>query len=191
MEARNELKRIKLCFNCRDPWTPNHCCQGKGSIHYIEVVSDDEDDGDNVDPKNNEDQAKEGEVVITGATLATLVVPPTFYAFRVRGDLYGKKITILIDSGATHNFIDEDLVAKMGLQEEDFQGFNVIVADGHSISCTKKIPQLKFTIGDHEVRDDFYVVSIGGLDLVLGVQWLQSLGEFIQNYQTMELKFKV
>ncbi|KAH9288409.1 hypothetical protein KI387_032526, partial [Taxus chinensis] len=181
-------RRKKLCFDVKDPWTPNHHCKGKGSIHYIEVASNNDEDEDSVDPK---DQAKEGEVVVIGATLSALIVLPSFYVFHVRGVLYGQKVTILFDSGSTHNFIDEGLVAKLGLQEEDFQGFNVIVVDGHSITFTKKIPQLQFTMGGHEVSDEFYVVGIDGLDLVLGVQWLQSLGEFIQNYQTMDMKFKV
>jgi hypothetical protein len=30
--------RKKLCFNCRDPWFPDHRCMGKGEIHYIEVA---------------------------------------------------------------------------------------------------------------------------------------------------------
>ncbi|KAH9299712.1 hypothetical protein KI387_031394, partial [Taxus chinensis] len=33
-----------------------------------------------------------------------------------------------------------------------------------------------------------YVVDIGDIDLVLGVQWLHSLGDFTQNNKTMEMK---
>jgi len=46
----------------------------------------------------------------------------------------------LVDSGATHNFIDEGLVVKKGLKAEDFQGFSVTVADGFAMSCTKMVP---------------------------------------------------
>ncbi|KAH9288529.1 hypothetical protein KI387_032646, partial [Taxus chinensis] len=143
-----------------EPWTPNHRCKGKGSIHYIEVVFDDDEDEDNGNPK---DQAKKNEVGVTNATLATPTVLPSFYAFHVKGDLLGQKVTILIDGGATHNFIDKRLVVRLGLQEEEFQGFDMIVADGHSITCTKRIHQLQFTMGGHEVSDEFYV-SIGPED---------------------------
>lgn len=40
------------------------------------------------------------------------------------------------------------------------------------------------------MKEDFYVVDVDDTDMVLGVQWLHSLGEYTTNYQTMELKFK-
>lgn len=40
------------------------------------------------------------------------------------------------------------------------------------------------------MQDDFYMINIGEMELVLGLQWLHSLKEYTQNYQTMELKFK-
>ncbi|XP_059075191.1 uncharacterized protein LOC131875172 [Cryptomeria japonica] len=48
-EDREELRRKKLCFSCREAWQPGHRCLGKGKIHYIEVMSDSEDD-ENADP---------------------------------------------------------------------------------------------------------------------------------------------
>ena len=42
--SRQELQRKKLCFNRKGPWEPSHRCLGKGKIHYIEVMSDEEDE---------------------------------------------------------------------------------------------------------------------------------------------------
>ena len=36
--------RKKLCFNCRDPWVPDHRCMGKGQIHYIEVATNNDEE---------------------------------------------------------------------------------------------------------------------------------------------------
>ena len=96
---------------------------------------------------------------------------------------------MLIDSGATHNFIDEGFVMKIGLKEEEFEGLNVTIADGFTMPCTRVVKQLKLTLGDYELCDDFYVVGIGEIDLVLGVQWLHSIGGYYMNHQTMEFKF--
>jgi hypothetical protein len=43
-ETRRELRRKKLCFTCKDPWEPGHRCMGKGKAHYVEVISNEEDD---------------------------------------------------------------------------------------------------------------------------------------------------
>lgn len=111
-------------------------------------------------------------------------------SLRIRGVLNGQQLIALIDSSATQNFIDEGLVARRGLQTQDVDGFRVMVADGFIITCTRMIPQLSLQLGSCEVKDDFYVVSIGDTDVVLDIQWLRSLGEITPNFQTMELKFK-
>lgn len=46
----------------------------------------------------------------------------------------------LVDSRATHNFIDEGLVVKRGLHVEDFPRFSVTIADGFQLSCTRVVP---------------------------------------------------
>lgn len=46
----------------------------------------------------------------------------------------------LVDTGATHNFIDQKLVDRRGLQYEVFVGFGVKVSDGTILGCTRRIP---------------------------------------------------
>ncbi|XP_057860247.2 uncharacterized protein LOC131068974 [Cryptomeria japonica] len=49
---------------------------------------------------------------------------------------------------------------------------------------------MSLKLGNYEVKDNFFVVSIGGTnDAVLDIQWLLSLVEITLNLQTMELKF--
>jgi len=42
--TRNELRRKNIFFNCKDPWEPGNKCMGKGKSHYIEVLSDSEEE---------------------------------------------------------------------------------------------------------------------------------------------------
>jgi hypothetical protein len=44
--TRRELRRKQLCFTCKESWQPGHKFWSKGKIHYIEVVSDSEDEFD-------------------------------------------------------------------------------------------------------------------------------------------------
>jgi hypothetical protein len=50
----NELKRKKLDFNYKDPFQPRHRCMGKGKAHYIEVLSDSEEEEEAKQVQDNE-----------------------------------------------------------------------------------------------------------------------------------------
>ena len=56
--------------------------------------------------------------------------------------------------------------------------------------CTKWIPKLQVTLGNHTTTNNFYVVNVPDTNVVLGVQWLYSLGENTVNYQVPEMRLK-
>lgn len=47
-----------------------------------------------------------------------------------------------------------------------------MVANGFTITYTRKISNMSIQLDNYEVKDDFYVVSISAIDAVLGIQWL-------------------
>lgn len=51
--TRQELQRKKLCISCKGLWEPRLKCLDKGKIQYIEVVSDDEDDQEDLPTEDN------------------------------------------------------------------------------------------------------------------------------------------
>jgi hypothetical protein len=81
------------------------------------------------------------------------------------------------------------LVSRRALQTEDFEGFDVVVADGHIVECLDKVPDLEIKLGNYTVRDTFYVVDLSDTYVVLGVQWMITLGKITTNYQTLEMGF--
>nr|TKS09462.1 hypothetical protein D5086_0000093050 [Populus alba] len=54
---------------------------------------------------------------------------------RVIGKLKNKDVTMLIDGGSTHNFIDQSIVSQFGLQEIRDKTFQVMVANHEKIVC--------------------------------------------------------
>ena len=55
---------------------------------------------------------------------------------------------------------------------------------------TRWIPRLQVTIGDYTLTGSFCVVDVANTNMVLGVQWLFSIGENSMNYKIPEMKFK-
>ena len=92
-----------------------------------------------------------------------------YHTFKVRGVLQGHKVTILIDGGVSHNFIDSNMVERRGISTEEFDGFTVVIPGGHQMSCTKWISKLTITMGNYSKIDDFFMVDVPDTNVVLGV----------------------
>lgn len=112
-------------------------------------------------------------------------------SFRLRGLLAGQRVILLLDTGATHNFIDARLVEKRGIQTQEFEGIRVKVVDGYTLTYDRMILDLPMRLNNFEFKVDFYVVKMGSIDVVLGLKWLHAIGEFTLNLRDMEMKFKV
>ena len=138
-DARRELRKKRLCFTCQEPWAPRHRCAA-GKAHFIKVFFDDneeedeEDDEEVGDSEMAQDQLpppppRTGGVAFapTGGALAALRGVPKYLTLCVRGTVHGQRISVLVDSGATHNFIDAQIVEQRGIPTESFDGFSVLV----------------------------------------------------------------
>ena len=88
----------------------------------------------------------------------------------------------------SHNIIDAAWVKRRDIQTESFDGFSV-AATGHTMECGQRIPKLKVTLWNYTVIETFYVVDVLDMKVVLGFQWMYSLGKYSTNYQTMEMEF--
>jgi hypothetical protein len=123
------------------------------------------------------------------ATLASISGVPKYNTFRMRGVLQGQKVSILIDGGASHNFIDSALLQRRNIPTVEFEGFKVEVEGGSTMPCNKYIPKMNLTLGRHDLVQDVYVMDLPDTNIILGVQWLSTLGPITTNYKTMEMSF--
>ena len=53
-----------------------------------------------------------------------------------------------------------------------------MIANGGNINFSGKSHNIKLTMGEYELNSPMLSIPMGGADVVLGVQWLQSLGNF-------------
>jgi hypothetical protein len=196
--TRRELRRKQLCFTCKEPWNPSHKCMGRGQVPYIEVTSDDEEEDEygqiqNMEAKTLETIEEEVPELDCAAgekaTLASISGVPKFNTFRMRGVLQGQRVSVLIDGGASHNFIDATLLKRRHIPTVEFEGFKVEVEGGSTMPCNRYIPGMKLTLGRNELVQDVYVMDLPDTNIILGVQWLSTLGPITTNYKTMEISF--
>ena len=64
-----------------------------------------------------------------------------------------------------------------------------MIADGGTINCSRKCRNINITMGEYVLNSPMISIPTGSADIVLGVQWLQSLGMMTFNFQKLFMKF--
>ncbi|KAL4014089.1 hypothetical protein IC575_026281 [Cucumis melo] len=95
---------------------------------------------------------------------------------KVKGKIGEEEVVILIDCGATHNFIAEKLVDKLKLPMRETPNYGVILGLGITIKGRGVCGDVELWLGDCKVTDSFLPLELGGVDAILRMQWLHSLG---------------
>ena len=85
-------------------------------------------------------------------------VQTCYRTMKLEGCLQEVPILLLIDSGANHNYITRELVMLLNLP----------------IFKTKQYVK-------NTLQLDAYILELGGIDVILEVEWLETLGEVKSN----------
>ena len=69
----------------------------------------------------------------------------------------------------TLTFIDINISRQLGLYITPKTSFNVSIPGHQILHCSREIKNLRLQLGDYTLTSDFYALSIGGIDIVLGI----------------------
>lgn len=64
----------------------------------------------------------------------------------------------------------------------------VVVGNGNELACHQLCSGVMISIQGQTFSVDLHVLPLCGVDLVLGVQWLKSLGPVLTDYKDLTLK---
>lgn len=110
----NELMDYKqkgLCFKCKNPFGPMHRCPAKElRVLIVDDVENEEDEERILAVEVGEEEDEKGEMSILNLHHIT---HETHHTMKFQGTIRGVEVLILVDSGATHNFISQKLVHQM------------------------------------------------------------------------------
>ncbi|KAJ7949788.1 Ty3/gypsy retrotransposon protein [Quillaja saponaria] len=110
---------------------------------------------------------------------------------KLQGKVGKRDVLILVDSGSTHNFVSESIVQELHLMMQYVTPFGVQIGNGDIIRCNSICRNLDVQLPGLKITQDFFPFSIGGADLVLGIQWLASLNTVQANWHEMFLIFTI
>jgi len=99
------------------------------------------------------------------------------------------QVTVLVDSDSSHNIIQPHVADILKLPVEAFTPFSVIVGNGQSIECQGYCSAFPVMLAGELFSIPMFVLPIHGADVVVGVQWLQTLNRFISDYTVPLIEF--
>ena len=67
--------------------------------------------------------------------------------------------------------------------------FQILITNGGMIRCGGFYENVKLQMGDYHLKTHMFPISMGGCDIVLGVQWLRTLGPITMDYQELYISF--
>ncbi|KAJ9546382.1 hypothetical protein OSB04_018925 [Centaurea solstitialis] len=100
-----------------------------------------------------------------------------------------QRVVVLIDSGATHNFISKELVKQQRVKVEDTNECTITLGSGIEELGRGICRGVSILLQGLDVKDDFLPIQLGNSDVILGIQWLETLGTISHNWKTQVMKF--
>ncbi|KAH9680855.1 hypothetical protein KPL71_026714 [Citrus sinensis] len=179
--APTELQRRReqgLCYNCDEKYTFGHKCK---KLFLIEA-----EEGDELEEHKEEKDDTQETPAISLHALAGVQSPQTM---RLQSSIGKASLTILIDSGSTHNFLHHKFVKIAGLKPEPGCLLSVVVANGEKLTSPGRCKGVQLQLQGTQIEADFYLLSLEGCDAVLGAQWLCTLGPILWDFDKMEMQF--
>ena len=108
--------------------------------------------------------------------VATMIGISQPQSLKLFGDIKGTKVTVLIDSGIIHNFIDPRVAKNLNIFIYPTVNFQVLIPWNKTTPFNEKFHKVDIPIKDYTLRLPMYFMEIKAVDIILGTQWLETLG---------------
>ncbi|KAH9615398.1 hypothetical protein KSS87_015381, partial [Heliosperma pusillum] len=185
-ERAEKLKKGE-CYFCSEPYDINHNCKFKGTQMFaIEIVGVEDDEQEDPGMVEEVEESDLGYEMVGTVPCISMNALSGSSGFQM-----GKKaIHILINSGSTHNFLAQEMAARVGCKLDTIEPQSVTVADGSQFPCQLMSKQFSWQLQNTQFVTDVLIIPLGGCDMILGVQWLSTLGTVSWNFKNLKMEFK-
>jgi len=182
------------CFHCGGAYGPGHRCPEK----YLRAIICVKDEGVPAEVNQGilgqieeslEDEEEEREcqqMNLSIFSIGGLTQPNTM---KLQGKVKGRIALVLINSGASHNFISAELVSQLGLPVEPTPSYNMRLGDDHKKRVSGCCPDVEVNLGNYMLKEAFFLFELRGVDVIFEVAWLATSGNVKVNWKTLTMNF--
>ena len=197
-EELTEREKKGLCFRCGERWGPDHICQMK-QYHILLWEEGEEEEAARttmlVEPNLGQEGKDESHEEMNSLELQLSSYSfwglTTHKTFKTKGILKGREVIILVDPGASANFIATRLVQELNLPKQKVPRFHVEVGNGATEKGHWGCENINIEVQGITIKQSYFVMELGKSEVVLGAGWVASLGKFEGDYNEMTLSWKV
>ncbi|XP_045799541.1 uncharacterized protein LOC123893785 [Trifolium pratense] len=176
-----------LCFKCGDKWGRDHTCKFKHmSLRLCDWSSEEEKELIAEEESGEEEPVRE--LKNLQLSLHSREGFTSNKSFKVWVRVGERQVRTLIDSDATSNFITSGLVKELKLPVVDTPTYVIEVGNGEKVRNNGVCEGLQFNIQGVEFKQHFFIMELSGSEMVLGMDWLASLGNIEANFSNLCLK---
>jgi hypothetical protein len=108
---------------------------------------------------------------------------------KLIGYIKHRKVIILVDSGITHNFIHRHIAQETHCYMHAVNNFQIMIVNGGSMKCGGRCENVHLQIGDYHLKYHMFAIDMGGCDIVLGEDWLRTLGPILMDFKELTMQF--
>nr|GMC74159.1 uncharacterized protein LOC109155092 [Ipomoea batatas] len=171
-----DRQKLGLCYNCDEKWIKGHRC--KRQLYMLGIVEEDDH------PPDDAFDEFEPEIslhAITGVNHSHMM--------KIRLLVAGTQITALVDTGSTHNFINATTATRLHLPITGRTGLQVAVANGERLPSLGLCEQVLLQAETFSFLANLFVIPLSGVELVLGIKWLRTLGPIWWDFEALQMSF--
>ncbi|XP_060178154.1 uncharacterized protein LOC132608099 [Lycium barbarum] len=186
-----ETRRAQgLCYKCGEKYHQGHVCRPKQLNAMDAYMESGEEGQDGVIGEQVEEQMEIPEEEIIEGTISLNALSGTEVpnTISLRGEAKKNKLTLLVDSGSTHSFLDMETAKKVGCHIKEASTMRVTVANGGHLMSRYCCPNFKWKIQGIEFEDTFRILKLGGNDMVLGGDWMRAHNPVLLDFEEYKIQ---
>ena len=192
-DAEFQARKDKgLCFHCDDKFSPGHKCKKQLNILLVH----DEEMGDAGDLDQDwapvdSDSPEMNNIFTAFVSCNSVHGLSKRSTMKLQGKIQDRDIVILIDPGATHNFICGQLAEELNLPLTPMPSYRIVLGDGPVVFGKGKHAEVSIITQGIMIIDEFLPLTLSSIHVILGKQWLDSIGWVHQHFRNLIMKFIV
>nr|GEY44554.1 reverse transcriptase [Tanacetum cinerariifolium] len=108
---------------------------------------------------------------------------------RVKAHVRKNVVHTLVDCGSTHNFLDWNITRKLGCKLRKMCPLEVFVENGMVMSSKYECKDFYWEFQGVTYTTDVMILPLRGCEMVLGIQWLSTLGWIRCDFKNLVMEY--